>query len=143
MNTKTIYFLALIFLVAMASCNKEDDHPVPYVRVDFEFNVIHYNLAAPGMADQFPRETAGGYRGIFVYRLSQDEFRAFDRASPENPHVCTLSILEENALLAGADCSESVYFLPDGSPVEGPSNYPLREYRTSFNPTTNRLRVVN
>ena len=140
MNTKTIYFLIVIFLLALTSCNKEDDHPVPYVRVELDINVIHYNLNQPGMSAEL---VGHGYRGIFIYRMSQDQFRAFDRACPDNPHQCTLNISKENQVIAEADCCESDFILIDGSSVESVSNYPLREYRTVFNQETNRLRVIN
>ncbi len=139
MHTKTI-FLIISLLLYMTSCGKEDDHPVPYVRVELDINVIHYNLNQPGMSAEL---VGHGYRGIFIYRVSQDQFRAFDRACPDNPHQCTLNISEENQVIAEADCCESDFILIDGSSVNNMSNYPLREYRTSFNLETNRLRIVN
>ncbi|MDR4987712.1 MAG: hypothetical protein RG741_02590 [Bacteroidales bacterium] len=135
--------IAVALTLSHASCSKDDEHPVPYVHIHFEFNVIHYNLSNPGMSHQFLREESGGYRGIFVYRVSTDQFRAFDRACPINPHSCTLSISEDSAVLVGADCSEAVFSLLDGSPVSGTSNYPLREYRTYFNSQTNRLLITH
>ena len=141
MMVKSAYCVLIAFMVLiMVSCNKEDDHPVPYVRVDLEINVIHYNLSNPGMSAQFEGH---GYRGIFVYRVSMDEFRAYDRACTYSPHTCTLNISEDNAVLVGAECSESVYSLLDGYPLEGPANYPLREYRTYFNSVSNRLTIRN
>ncbi len=130
----------LVFLpVLLNSCSKEDDHPVPYVRVEFSFLVHNHNLSHSGMSAQF---LGHGYRGIFVYRVSPDEFRAYDRACTYSPHTCTLNISEDNAVLVGADCSESVYSLLDGYPLEGPANYPLREYRTYFD-GENRLTIRN
>ncbi len=137
------YLMICFSLLVFFSCSKEDDHPVPYVRVDFNFNITNYNLDGPGMSAQFPRETSGGYRGIFVYRVSMDEFRAYDRACPVNPHQCTLNISEDNPVLVGADCSDSMFSLLDGARMEGTSNYPLREYRTSYNPNTLRLTITN
>ncbi len=143
MGRVTIYFLLVAILTLFWACEREDDHPVPYVRVDINFNVLHYNLSNPGMTAQLAREESGGYRGIFVYRVSMDEFRAFDRACPDNPHQCTLSISDENLLMVEAECCESEYSLIDGSVSQGPSNYPLREYRTSFNQASNRLTISN
>lgn len=140
MSKKSIYSLVIIFLVAMASCNKEDDHPVPYVRVELDINVIHYNLNHAGMSAELPGH---GYRGIFIYRVSNDQFRAFDRACPDNPHQCTLNISDDNPVIVEADCCASDFLLIDGSSIENESNYPLREYRTIFNLETNRLRVIN
>ena len=143
MGRVILHIFLAVFLTALFACEREDDHPVPFVRVDFNFNVLHYNLSNPGMTAQLAREESGGYRGIFVYRMSVDEFRAFDRACPDNPHQCTLRISDENPLMVYAECCESEYLLIDGSVSQGPSNYPLREYRTSFNASSNRLTIVN
>ena len=127
-------------------CDKDREHPVPYVRVTVSFNVLHHNLSAPGLSAQFSRHDLGGsagYQGIIVYRLSNDEFRAYDRACPCNPHNCIVSIEEDNPVLAFAPECESRFILTDGSVVEGPSRFPLREYRTSFDPHTNRLMISN
>lgn len=140
MHTKIIYLIISLLLLSLSSCNKEDDHPVPYVRVELDINVIHYNLNQPGMSAEL---VGHGYRGIFIYRVSQDQFRAYDRACPDNPHQCTLNISEENQVIAEADCCESDFILIDGSSINNASNYPLREYRTIFNMDTNRLRIVN
>lgn len=141
MMDKRAYFIFIAILVlTMVSCSKEEDHPVPYVRIDFSILVHNHNLSNPGMSAQFQ---GYGYKGLFVYRVSIDEFRAYDRACTMDPHFCTLSILEDNTLLAGAECSESVYSLLDGYAIEGPANYALREYRTYFDTASNRLTVRN
>ncbi len=138
--TRNHFFLPAVLLMLLMSCDKEKEHPVPYVRVEFHINVLHHNLSNPGMSAQF---IGHGYRGLFVYRLSTDEFRAYDRACPDDPHACTLNISEENALLVEAPCCDSSYLLTDGSPIEGPMGYPLREYRTYFDPGSGRLSVSN
>lgn len=125
------------------ACDEDREHPVPYVRVDFNFNVLHYNLAGPGSSHQFSDFESGGYRGIIVHRLSMDEFRAFDRACPCDPHNCMVSIDPENQLLARDPCCESVFLLIDGTIMEGDAQFPLKEYRAIFNPATNRLHISN
>lgn len=143
-----ITFPVLVMAVALLlhGCDKEREHPVPYVRVSVSFNVLHYNLSAPGLSAQFSRQDLGGsagYQGIIVYRLSSDEFRAYDSACPCDPHNCIARIEEDNPVLAFAPSCESRFILTDGSVVEGPSRFPLRQYRTSFDPQTNRLRITN
>jgi len=139
--------LAVLFCTQplLISCEKDRQHPVPDVVIDFNFNVLHYNLSNPGLSAQFSREESGGYRGIIVYRLSMDEFRAYDRACPHEPHAanCLVSISASSAVLAEDDCCGSVFILTDGSVLEGPSDFPLKAYRTVFNPATNRLRITN
>ena len=133
-------FTVIFLLMLLVSCDKENEHPVPYVRVDFHTNVLHHNLSNPGMSAQI---TGHGYRGLFIYRLSMTEVRAFDRACPKDPHVCTLNLSEDTAELVESSCCPSTYILTDGSPVDGPAGYPLREYRTYFDPESGRLSVRN
>ncbi len=139
-NTFALLFVSLFALV---SCDDDREHPVPYVHVRFEFNVIHYNLSAPGSAHQFSVEESGGYRGIIVYRVSMDEFRAYDRACPCDPHNCKVSIDPDNPLLATDPCCGSSFLLMDGTIVDGNARFPLKEYRTTFSSSTNRLRITN
>ncbi len=142
----TLMATAITVTLLFQGCDKDREHPVPYVRVSVSFNVLHYNLSAPGLSAQFSRDELGGsagYQGIIVYRLSIDEFRAYDRACPCDPHNCIASIEEDNPVLAFAPACESRFILTDGSVVEGPSRFPLRQYRTSFDPHTNRLTITH
>ncbi len=142
----TIIALATATGLVFQGCDEDREHPVPYVRVNVSFNVLHHNLSAAGLSAQFSRQDLGGqagYQGIIVYRLSGDEFRAYDRACPCDPHNCIASIEEDNSVLAYAPECESRFILTDGSVVEGSSRFPLREYRTSFDARTNRLTVSN
>lgn len=138
-----LVFTGLLSLIAVQSCDKDKEHPVPYVMVDHHFNIIHYDLAAPGFSHQFSRSEAGGYRGIIVYRLSTDEFRAYDRACPCDPHNCTVSIKEGDMLRATDPCCGSTFILIDGSVETGDAPAPLKEYRAIFNAGTNRLHITN
>lgn len=138
-----IPFILFVLMLLPTACDEDREHPVPYVRVDFNFNVLHYNLAGPGSSHQFSDFESGGYRGIIVHRLSMDEFRAFDRACPCDPHNCMVSIDPENQLLARDPCCESVFLLIDGTIMEGDAQFPLKEYRAIFNPATNRLHISN
>ncbi len=139
-HTCLILFLVMVFTTA---CDREYPHPVPDVVVSFDFNVLHHNLSNPGFSAQFHKEISGGIGGVFVYRHSMDEFKAFDRACPSNPHVCVLHINTDNMLLASSECCNSTFLLIDGSVVEGSSEFPLKQYRASFDPATNRVRVSN
>lgn len=142
-NKLTFILFTAIGLMFFASCDKDREHPVPYVRVDFNFNITNYNLNSPGLIHQFPKEQYeyGGYQGVIVYRESKTNFRAFDRACPSDPHNCQVNITEENSLIGKCPCCESEFLLIDGTVLDGEARYPLKEYSTSFNPP--RLRVTN
>lgn len=133
----------LLVLAVLFACDKDREHPVPYVHVNFDFNIIHYNLNSVGSSHQFSQAESGGYRGIMVYRVSMDQFRAFDRACPCNPHHCLVSILPDNPVLATDPCCESTFLLIDGSVVEGDAQFPLKEYQAHFDEGSNRLRITN
>lgn len=142
-TTILLVFLAFFYLALFQACDKDREHPVPYVFVDFDFNIIHYNLNSPGLSHQFSQAESGGYQGIIVYRLSMDEFRAFDRACPCNPHHCIVSIHPDDQVFASDPCCGSTFLLLDGSVVEGDAQFPLKQYQAIFNPGTNRLRIMN
>ena len=137
-----ILFMAAT-LIFLPGCSKDREHPVPYVYVDFNFNITNYNLDSPGLTHQFPKDQYpnGGYQGMIVYRESETEFRAFDRACPSHPHNCQVSIKEDNELYGKCPCCGSEFLLIDGNVIEGEARYPLKEYSTSFNRP--RLRVTN
>ena len=108
-------------------CDKDMQHPVPNVYVEFTVNMeMTYNLNTIGGWEYF----TGGYRGIVIYRFSEDDFRVFDR-------TCTHDIYERIVVkdppIAECEECESTYLLIDGSVVDGPARYPLKQYRTSFN----------
>ncbi len=138
-----LVFLAFLSVTLLNACDKDREHPVPYVRVDFHFNIIHYNLNHVGLSHQFSQSESGGYRGIIVYRQSMDEFRAFDRACPCDPHNCKVSIKEDNPVVATDPCCGSSFLLFDGTLLEGDAEFPLKTYRAYFNSDTKRLHITN
>jgi nitrite reductase/ring-hydroxylating ferredoxin subunit len=130
-NLVYIFITLLIFLPT--SCDKEREHPVPFVRVDF--NIIigttqYIELNTIGGYAYF----TGGFKGIIVYRVSETDFKAYDRACPYHPFNDKAIVRVDQDWLA--TCSEcgSIFELNFGSVVDGPSKHPLREYRTFYTP---------
>lgn len=125
-NTTPIFMIAIHCLALMYGCNKDMQHPVPDVHVDFRINLeVTYKLNTIGGWEYF---TGGyNYHGIVVYRESVDEFNAFDR-------TCTHNISEriEVSDPPTAECTEcgSKYLLLDGSVIKGPAKHHLKRYRT-------------
>ena len=85
-------------------------------------------------------------RGLIVYRLSQDEFRAYDRLPPNKPNACCDS--EGNCTRLVVDfpfvidnCNDIKYNIINGDIFEGEGIYPLIQYHTSFNGY--ELRIYN
>lgn len=125
--------LLLMFLLLPLSCDKENENPVPFVAVDFMINVgttQFIELNAIGGWAYF----TGGFRGIIIYRHSEDEFTAFDRACPYHPTEPDALVRVFDPPLATDTLCGSTFLLIDGSVVIGPSRHPLRQYRTFYNP---------
>ena len=128
------FILTLILIVNINSC--DDKHQVvPNVYVNFYISIYDpefIELAAPGNSIS----VTGGVNGVLIYRVSQDEFVAYDR-------TCTFSvadncqiITDETGLFASDTiCCQSKFLLLDGSITDGPATYPLKKYRTTFDGT--------
>mgnify|MGYP005839899051 CR=1 FL=1 len=132
-NKIGLVFLSALMLTFGQGCGKDNpvDKLIPYVFVNFTINVtgVNYNnLNIPGNWTY----VTGGYRGIILYHLIGDEYKAFERTSPvdfPNDFNCRVSV-DESGLIAVDQCSGSKFILLDGSPYEGPANLPLKQYRT-------------
>jgi len=133
----------LCVILVMVSCSKEETtHPtIPEVVVNFFINpnsTEYLGLNAPGGWEYL----TGGYRGILIYRLSIDEFLAFERTCPWDPEEPDARIeVEESGLTLHCPACNSKYIILDGSPYEGPSLYLLKQYRTTYD--GNLLYVYN
>lgn len=131
------FALSLLFVLFGASCSK-NDNPIPLVPVDFTINVGPLiELNNPGDWAYF----FGGYRGIIIVRTSEFDFMAFDQACPVHPHDSCAWVRVSGPFIAYDECCGSKFLLTDGSPIAGPSRYPLLQYRTYYNPPF--LRVTN
>ena len=84
----------------------------------------------------------GGAKGIVVYRLSQDEFMAYDRNCTYQPSESDAIIEVDQTGIAAVDNScGSRFLLTDGSILEGPASDILKRYQTTFD--GNLLRIYN
>ena len=76
-------------------------------------------------------------RGIIVYRLSQEEFLAYDRLPPNEPNACCDAQGNCTRLIVDFpfvvdNCNNIKYNIINGSIVEGEGIFPLIQYHTSF-----------
>lgn len=87
-------------------------------------------------------DTTHGYKGLIVYRATESDFYAFDRACPYDPYDDD-ALIEVEPWESIAVCSKcgSQYLLLDGYPIEGPSERPLKMYNASFD--GRYLRIYN
>jgi len=104
-----------------------------------------------GSAQFFPINVIGGYtyvagygyRGILVYRLSQNQFMAFERGCSHDG--CTsanhiVKVQTGNTAVKDTICG-STYNITDGSIQTGPASVPLYQYHTNWD--GNQLQIYN
>lgn len=80
---------------------------------------------------------------MLVYRKSQNEFMAYDRACPYKVEESTSLIVVDttNNIIAVDESCGSKFQLLDGSTLQTPALVPLKQYRTVFDGTM--VRVTN
>jgi len=84
----------------------------------------------------------GGSRGIIIYRVSNDQFNAYDRhCTYDSSNSCALVSVDVTNINGLDDCCGSKFLLTDGSITNGPANLPLKKYQTNFDGQV--LRVFN
>ena len=125
-----LLFPLLLLTTVLVSCRKDSsENRVPYVYVNIQLY--------PNSLDFIPVSgwvySTGGNRGIVIYRMTEDQFFAFDRTCPYDPENLAARIRVETTGISVIDtiCG-SRFLLTDGIPFAGPSRSPLLQYRTSY-----------
>lgn len=131
---------ALLFFIA---CDKNNENPnqpmIPNVPVNFYLqpNTIDYIVAGSGKS--YDNE---GNRGVYIYRLDQYNFLAYEKTCPYDPDKsCAVVQFDPTTFTLIDSCCMSRFNLVDGMPVEGPATLPLIQYMTEFD--GNYLHVFN
>ena len=136
---KWLYIL-LIVCFALA-CSKDTNSNIPLVNVDVTIylnNPAYNMLSVPGGWTY----VNGGSRGIIIYRVSNDQFNAYDRhCTYDSSNSCALVSVDVTNINGLDDCCGSKFLLTDGSITNGPANLPLKKYQTNFDGQV--LRVFN
>jgi len=127
--------LALISLLIFSSwsCNKEKQHEsIPNVAVNLYLDIsstLYIELATIGGYVN----VTGGYRGIIIYRVSVDDFVAYDRACPFDPELaCARIQMDPSGITLTDSCCGSNFSVLDGSIIKGPATIPMKRYHTQF-----------
>lgn len=141
---RIILVLTLTFLM---SCRKkaenqsQNDHPVPYVPIAMNIypnDPLHFALQNIGGWKYLD----GGIQGLVIYRKSDHEFVALERASPESPDdVRSRAVVLADNFSLSDTISGSTWRIFDGVVTKGPAKWPLRRYGTSYD--GNLLRISN
>lgn len=130
------------FLFINSRCKKENDS-IPNVSVDLYIYLSQpssINLNSVGgwiYAD-------GGVKGLIIYRRSNDEFAAYERACPYDPNEGNASIVVDSSNIIGVDrnCG-SKFNLLDNSILNGPTTRSLKAYRADYDASGAVLHVYN
>jgi nitrite reductase/ring-hydroxylating ferredoxin subunit len=135
MKFRGFLFICLIFMILL-SCKKEDQAPaMPYVTVNFTLNPNSTQFIELNHVGGWVPVT-GGYRGIIIYRLSETDFMAYERACPYEPTADSAQVRVDNSgILCVCPRCKSKYLLLDGSVTSGPSHWPLKQYHTIYDGT--------
>ncbi len=142
-------FFKLLFLVTILafffqiSCKKGDDpnSDIPYANINVIINpnstlYQELNTVSGWMYYQWVDPPS---RGLIIYRLSQDEFLAYERTPPVNSNFCcdlengycTALVVGDFYPFVQDTCSDLSYLILDGSPY-APATVPLKTYRTVY-----------
>jgi nitrite reductase/ring-hydroxylating ferredoxin subunit len=131
----TVRVLLIIGIIVFlsSSCKKEEQQTeIPYVYVSIVLNpngTEYINLNSVNGWET----VRGGYNGILIFRPAINEFVAFERACPYDPLTTGAQVLVEKS---GTTCycpiCGSKFIMTDGTPYDGPSHFPLKQYHTMY-----------
>ncbi|HOY32716.1 MAG TPA: hypothetical protein PKW80_12630 [Bacteroidales bacterium] len=128
----TLLIMVFVSACLLVSCKKKIKDPIPDVYVNFYMNIsstLYLELSSVGGFVN----VSGGYRGITVYRLSSDEFVAFERACPYDWEVDSAMVgVDSSGLIMNCHSCGSEFLIIDGSVINGPSSLSLKQYRATY-----------
>ena len=121
---KKVFIILLTFTFA---CKKSTDQ-IPPASVDFYIYLTQPDFQTLNTVGNFVYVT-GGVKGIIVYHKTIDEFTAYERSCPYDPNTSSAIVSVDSSGLGLVDYNcGSKYNILDGSIVNGPTSYPLRQY---------------
>ena len=141
LKISTVFFVALAAIFVI-SCNSKPENPnSPEVNINFIIypNTLEYQELNAVGGWMYVTAPLPSY-GIIIYRYNIDEFRAYERLSPNDPYACPDNRLYVDLPYVVDSCLNYKYSILDGSIIEG-SGYPLIQYFTQFDGSA--LRVYN
>jgi len=135
--------IVVLTFILLLACNKQSNDRLPLPPIDISINpntTIYQEINIAG-GWIYLNQNDGALppsRGIIVYRVTEDQFVAFERTPPFKPDsccnaaktICTALIVDYPYVLD--TCTNSKYLILDGSPVSGPSHISLGMYATEY-----------
>lgn len=133
-NTFTILLSLLLF-----SCGNDENSPINPIPDKFIFETINLQtdiraqpIAPISGRDQNYIYWIGGWRGLIIYRVSINQFRAFERNCPYQwDQICANVKVDASGLFMKDSCCGTTYDW-FGNPTGGPGRIPLKQYPVGF-----------
>ena len=129
---RLIWTILLLACLPLSSC-RDTPGVIPYVDVNVDLNLglpAYNSLNFPGNWLYI----SGGSRGLIVYRYTLDEFVVLDRHATFDVGAGCQCILSEDGYTILDPCSDSQWYIFDGSIIQGPTTAPLERYTTTWIP---------
>lgn len=134
-------FCILLFIMCTTSGCRKSRNQIPNTPIDLYIDTklpSYISLNNVGGWIYAP----SGYKGLIIYRRSQDAFNAYERACPYDPtDDCSLVEVLKDYITAVDSCCGSQYLITDGNVIKGPATQTLQQYQTTFDGTI--LHVFN
>ncbi len=88
-----------------------------------------------------------GYKGIFIYHVTEDEFVALERCCTYDPNIIEARVYYDRntGVLRDSICGSEFQPFFGGSVAKDPAELPLRQYKTQYfeSGASKRLRIYN
>ena len=149
-------------LPLLHGCRDYPENPnrpfLPYPIVIYPNTMEHYDLNFISGWEYITADVESTSRGLIVYRMSQNEFLAYDRMPPNEPNACTDSHGDTKRLVVDFPyvvdrCNNAYYNILNGQiivaepdmvpdfPTTGTVIYPLIQYHTTYDGS--KLTITN
>jgi len=134
--------ILLFFVIIILTNCGGDNQKIPYEYVDISIDLNVPEFSDLNQIGSYVMIT-GGVSGIIIYHESSNIFHSYDRCCPYDPYCDRVRYNEENENLRDTCCGSEFSLKLGGIVSKGPANISLREYKTTYNEFTNKLRIVN
>ncbi|MFZ5972416.1 MAG: hypothetical protein ACOYXA_12560 [Bacteroidota bacterium] len=135
----TIKRSSWFWLMALLGCEPQlVDDPIPLASFSDEvINLFLPEYAALRLDGGHKAINNIGVRGVIVYRVSANVYRAYERNCSYQPNdACATVDVHASNLYLFDSCCGSTFSFDEGLPTGGPAWRPLRQYRTQFSGNT-------